>query len=134
MTPLNNQLKKKAPEDALLSAASGLPSSSIAGNNHGIRKDIISLLEAQVLFDHIQIGMVQRFNTPAITEQILALFTSHEKALLEQLEAALPKENQEEEWFTVPSGQTVQNKDLHNYKAGYNQALADVRTIIGDLK
>ena len=58
-------------------------------------------------------------------DRIEALFTAHEKALLERIEAALPKELE------------VDVKDRTHTKwvnVGFNQALADVRTIIGGLR
>ena len=55
-----------------------------------------------------------------VVQTILATVSKH-----------FPEKNTDEEWFTVPSGQRVQDKDLHNYKVGRNTAITEMEKTLG---
>lgn len=98
-------------------------------NNQGIKEKLWELLSA------VYGGSIQRPNETWLINQIEALFTPHKKALLEQLEAALPKEMTSNfDFFDKDKKRGWTVEQLEERIWGYNQALADVRTIIGRLK
>ena len=64
-----------------------------------------------------------------LVSKVVALLASQEKALLEKIETALPKEHYNS---NVPSDRL--NPEEDGEVIGFEQALADVRTIIGGIK